>query len=449
MLVIKRNLPFLASLLACISLASCKAQVDDSSSRIKTLDSIASGTLNIDSYQCKGSSQTSITDQKIIFDKSDSSNISETRRTELRKAVKDYFSALPDSAESLFLKFGGQVLITSKASEICSASHFGRNLDETKGEKTDGCFHFVNDPTGKGGAIFSIVHSPDAKKIRYYGPQIFGYLYAQFYSRLNVSSDRKGLVISVQEPMQLITLKEKVANAFLSDILATKNYKVDVIENLLGPNSNEELQNTAVSSPLERLSSLKNQQKRSQFLDYVYANSFQSAHCNNASREVARTKFKRSASLFSEMNAAVIQVSAALNGTSESAATASATTSSSSFSLAEGGLSMGGGDLLSSIMPLFGNLLGKSGGGGAGGGGIADLFSSLLSGGLGGNGNVLKQGGSSNIGNMASALFSQLSASGCEGGNCKGCQGGCSGGCCSSCSNGSCGGSCGSCSAGS
>jgi hypothetical protein len=397
--------------------------------------------LNIDSYQCKGSSQTSITEQKIIFDKSDSSNISETRRTELRKAVKDYFSALPDSAESLFLKFGGQVLITSKASEICSASHYGRNLDETKGEKTDGCFHFVNDPTGKGGAIFSIVHSPDAKKIRYYGPQIFGYLYAQFYSRLNVSSDRKGLVISEQEPMQLIALKEKVANAFLSDILATKNYKVDVIENLLGVNSNQELQNTAISSPIERLSSLKNLQKRSQFLDYVYANSFQSAHCNNASREVARTKFKRSASLFSEMNAAVIQVSAALNGTSESAATASATTSSNSFSLA-------GGDLLSSVMPLFSNLFGMSNGGNSGGGSIANIFMSLLGGNLGGLDGLSQQGGGSGIGDMASTLFSQLSASGCEGGNCTGCQGGCSGGCCSSCSNGSCGGSCGSCSAG-
>jgi hypothetical protein len=397
--------------------------------------------LNIDSYQCKGSSQTSITEQKIIFDKSDSSNISETRRTELRKAVKDYFSALPDSAESLFLKFGGQVLITSKASEICSASHYGRNLDETKGEKTDGCFHFVNDPTGKGGAIFSIVHSPDAKKIRYYGPQIFGYLYAQFYSRLNVSSDRKGLVISEQEPMQLIALKEKVANAFLSDILATKNYKVDVIENLLGRNSNQELQNTAISSPIERLSSLKNLQKRSQFLDYVYANSFQSAHCNNASREVARTKFKRSASLFSEMNAAVIQVSAALNGTSESAATASATTSSNSFSLA-------GGDLLSSVMPLFSNLFGMSNGGNTGGGSIANIFMSLLGGNLGGLDGLSQQGGGSGIGDMASTLFSQLSASGCEGGNCTGCQGGCSGGCCSSCSNGSCGGSCGSCSAG-
>lgn len=441
MMVIKTNLPLVTCLLSCISLASCKTQVDDSSSRIKTLDSIASGTLNIDSYQCKGSSQTSITEQKIIFDKSDSSNISETRRTELRKAVKDYFSALPDSAESLFLKFGGQVLITSKASEICSASHYGRNLDETKGEKTDGCFHFVNDPTGKGGAIFSIVHSPDAKKIRYYGPQIFGYLYAQFYSRLNVSSDRKGLVISEQEPMQLIALKEKVANAFLSDILATKNYKVDVIENLLGRNSNQELQNTAISSPIERLSSLKNLQKRSQFLDYVYANSFQSAHCNNASREVARTKFKRSASLFSEMNAAVIQVSAALNGTSESAATASATTSSNSFSLA-------GGDLLSSVMPLFSNLFGMSNGGNSGGGSIANIFMSLLGGNLGGLDGLSQQGGGSGIGDMASTLFSQLSASGCEGGNCTGCQGGCSGGCCSSCSNGSCGGSCGSCSAG-
>ena len=437
-------------LLACgivsITAMSCKSETDNSSSRIKTLDSIASGRLNIDSYQCKGSNQTSITDQKIVFDKSDRTTLSEGRKSELRKAVKDYFSALPDSAESLFLKFGGQVLITARASEICSASHYGRNLDETKGEKTEGCFHFVNDPTGKSGAIFSIVHSPDAKKIRYYGPQIFGYLYAQFYSRLNVSADRKRLTISEHEPMQLITLKEKVANAFLSDILATKNYKIDVIENLLGANSNQELQNTSISAPIERLSSLKSREKRGQFLDYVFANSFQSAHCNNASREVARTNFKRSANLFAEINAAVIHVSAALNG--QQKPSTAATPKANSFSLSESGLSLAGGELLSSVMPLFSNLLGMSSGGDVSTGeGITNLLMSLLGGGSGGMDSAIQQGGGAGAGDMASALFSQLASCGCEGGNCTGCQGGCSGGCCSSCSNGSCGGNCGSCSA--
>jgi hypothetical protein len=446
MLSVKHQLHFLIGGFLSLSLNACKSDMDQSASRIKTLDSIASGTLNLDAYQCKGSNQVSLADDKIIFDKTDGKNISDSRKSELRKAVKDYFSSLPESTESLFLKFGGQVLITAKASDICSSSHYGRNLDEAKGEKTDGCFHFVNDPTGKQSAIFTIVHSPDARKIRYYGPQIFGYLYAQFYSRLTIANNQKSLAISEQEPMQLITLKEKVANAFLADILATKDYKIDVLENLLGINSDEELKNTAIVSPLERLTSLKDRKKRAQFLDYVYANSFQSAHCNNASREVARNKFKRSAALFVEIDSAVNQVSAALNG--KSVSTQQATGSASSFSLAEGGLSLGGGDLLSSIMPLFGNLLGMSGGGGSGGGGVADLFTSLLGGGLGGNGNAFQQGGGSNIGNMATALFSQLSASGCEGGGCSGCQGGCSGGCCSSCSNGSCGGSCGSCSAG-
>jgi hypothetical protein len=426
-------------------LLACKAQSDLSTSRVKTLDSIANGTLNLDAYQCKGSKQASIGDEKIVFDISNGQAFSDGRKSELRKAVKDYFSSLPDSAESLFLKFGGQVLITGKASEICSSSHYGRNLDDSKGEKTDGCFHFVNDPTGREGAIFTIVHSPDAKKIRYYGPQIFGYLYAQFYSRLTIGANRKSLAISQQEPMQLITLKEKVANAFLADILTTKDYKIDVLENLLGENSNTELKNLEISPPLERLSSLKDPKKRSQFLDYVYANSFQSAHCNSTSRDVAKNKFKKSAALFSEVDAAVNQVSAALIGKSSSSAPSAG--SSDAFSLAEGGLlSLGGGGILSSIMPLFGNLLGMSDGGG---GGIADLFMSLLGGGLGGNGGAFQQqGGGFDPSNMAGALFSQLSSCGCQGGNCKGCSGGCSGGCCSSCSNGSCGGSCGSCSAG-
>lgn len=432
---------FVAGFLAA-TLSACKAIPQDSYARVKTLDSIANGSLNLDAYQCKGSNSVDISDQKIIFDKTDGSKITETKKTELRKAVKDYMSALPESAEALFLKFDGQVLITSKSSEICSASHYGRNLDEAKGEKTDGCFHFVNDPSGRKGAIFTIVHSPDAKKIRYYGPQIFGYLYAQFYSRLTIATNKKSLLISEQEPMQLTTLKEKVANAFLADILATKNYKIDVIENLLGVNSNEELKKTSIESPLERLTSLKDKKRRSQFLDYVYANSFQSAHCNNTSREVAKSQFKKSAALFGEINSAVVQVSALFNGMPVEQSKQNR--ASNAFALTQSELSLGGGDILSSIMPLFGQLTGMGGSGGFGGGGLAGLLSSILGGGSSDGFSALK-GDGTNTNQLAGSLFSMLSDCGCEDGNCSGCQGGCSGGCCSSCDDGSCGGSCGSC----
>lgn len=425
-----------------IGLTACKQGGDGAYSRIKTLDSIANGTLNLNAYQCKGSGHSDISDQKIIFDVSDTTTVSENQKSEIRRAVKDYMSALPNSAESLFLSMGGQVLITQKVNQICANSHYGRNLDETKGEKTDGCFHFVSDPSGKESPIFTIVHSPDAKKIRYYGPQIFGYLYAQFYSRLTIRSDGRGLTISEQEPLRLIALKERVANAFLNDILATRDYKIDVIENLLGQSSDQELKNTSIEKPLERLSSLRDQKRRSQFLDYVFANSFQSAHCNNTSLEVAKTKFKRSSALFAEIDAAVLQASNILSATSGSAAQSTSGSSSAAFSLTDESLSLAEGGILSSIMPMFSSLLGMSGGGGSGG--IAGIFMKLLGGSAAG-GSIMPSGASDGL-KIASSLFSQLSASGCSGGSCSGCSGSCSGGACSSCSNGGCGGCSGGCS---
>ncbi len=443
------SLAFSGVLALCFS--SCRVASDDSYARIKTLDSIASGTLNLDAYQCKGTSAVQITDQKIIFDQLDTAKVSAAKQAELRTAVKDYISALPQSAEALFLQMGGQVLITSRASEICASAHYGRNLDESKGEKTDGCFQFASDPTGRQGAIFTIIHTPDAKKIRYYGPQIFGYMYAQFYSRLTLTADKKGLDVTEQESLQLIALKERVANAFLADILATKDYKIEVIQNLLGDKSEQELKNTSIEQPLERLAALKDSKRRSQFLDYVYANSFQSAHCNSKSLEVAKAKFKKSTALFREIDAAVVQVSAVLTGASTSVAAEKASASQGSFSLADEELSLAGGDILSSIMPMLGNLLGMSGGGaGAAGGlgGIAGLFRSFMGGGSGTAAGTIAQT-NSQAPKFANGMFSQLSSCGCQGGSCKSCKGSCSGGSCSSCSNGSCGGSCGSCSSGS
>ncbi len=436
--------------LLALSFSSCRVAQDSSYARIKTLDSIASGTLNLDAYQCKGTSTAQITDQKIIFDQLDTAKVSIAKQAELRTAVKDYISALPPSAETLFLQMGGQVLITSRASEICAAAHYGRNLDESKGEKTDGCFQFANDPAGRQGAIFTIIHTPDAKKIRYYGPQIFGYMYAQFYSRLTLTADKKGLDVTEQESLQLIALKERVANAFLADILATKDYKIEVIKNLLGEKSDQELKNKSIEQPLERLSALKDAKRRSQFLDYVYANSFQSAHCNSKSLEVARTKFKKSTALFREIDAAVVQVSAVLTGASTSLAAEKASAQQGSFSLANEELSLVGGDFLSSIMPMLGSLFGMSDGAGSAGGvgGIAGLFRSLMGGGSGSAAGTITQT-NSQAPKFANGMFTQLSSCGCKGGSCKSCKGSCAGGNCSSCANGSCGPSAGSCVGGS
>jgi len=425
-----------------LSMSGCKPTASNDTARTKTLDSIASGVINIEGYQCKGSAKPAIQDASIIFDKTDPKTLDPEEKAEIRQAVKDYFSALPQSAEALFLKFGGQVFISNKADELCASARYGKKTDSTQGEVTEGCFTFVSDPKGKSAPIFTIIQAPKPKKIRYYGPQIFGYLYAQFYSRLSISANGKGLEIAAKEPMELISRKEKVANAFLSDLLASREFKLDVLKNLLGENSAAELRSNSSASPLERLSYLKDEGRRQQVLDYIYANSFQSAHCNNASLEIAKSKFKQSSALFSEIDAAVVQISDALTGRKSNYKPAVTNTEKAEFSL-------GAGDILSSIMPIFSKLQGLVGGDGQSGG-IMNIFSSLLGGGSGGSGGdasiggLLQQGVLGNFQGLFANAFSALSEGGCSGGNCSGVSGNCSGGNCSNCPNGSCGGSSGS-----
>ena len=113
---------------------------------------------------------------------------------------------------------------------------------------------------------------------------------------------------------------------------------------------------------------------------------------------------------------------------------------------------LGGGDILSSIMPIFSKLQGLAGGDGQSGG-IMNIFSSLLGGSSGGSGvsgggagigGLLQQGGLGNFQGLFANAFSALSEGGCSGGSCSGVSGNCSGGNCSNCPNGSCGGSSGS-----
>ena len=429
-----------------VALSACKGKDTLDGSRTKTLDSIASGVLNIEAYQCRGSATTAIDDSRIVFDKSDPKKIDDAKKSEIRRAVRDYFSALPPSAESLFLKLGGQVMISSRSSELCQNAHFGKSLDASQGEVTDGCFNYVSDPRGKSTPIFTVVQSPDAKKIRYYGPQIFGYLYAQFYSRLALAPDGKRVEITGQETMTFISQKERVANAFLNDLLAMKDYKFDALKNILGKNVATELSSGDTLDPLDRLTALRDSAQRSQFIDYVYANSFQSAHCNSTSLEVAKTKFKLSSDLFSENDAAILYVSNLLMGVPSSPQSSQASSSGTGGK----GFALAGGDFFASLMPIFDSLKSKIGGaGGAGGNGISGLFSSLLNG-VGGGGIKLPtidpQGGLSALQDSFGGLFDELSSGGCSGGNCGGCSGGsCSGGSCSNCPNGSCGAASGSC----
>jgi|GEM_PF-2383880 len=453
--------------------AACKSGQDSS---VKTLDAIASGGIT-NLYQCGGNNQARITPDKIIFDASSSlAGESEGTKAPLRQAVTDYFTAIDPSMQELFLKLGGQVLITDeeRVADFCRAARQRTAAGNNTGDTVHGCFLFVDDPTGQKSSIFTIVHAASPERIRYFGPQIFGYLYAQFYSRLGISK-RQGASFSVNktESMEFISYKEQLTDAFLKDMLASSKYNLNNLSPILGTNADAELRSfNGESRLMDALtmrkagdsavpSSAEKERRRAQVRDYFFAHAFQSMNCNADSLEVARREFPKSLEAHKQVNMALLAISAELSGIASSAPTTNdrfglaTTPGSTGKSLVPSELTAkaGGLDLMSifaMVMPLLSQLGLPGGSGGLGGPGILGGMGNQFNNQFGNNrypGNrypgtqaynqgLLTRNELSRYGNgKLGTLYNSLSSSGCPGGKfgANSCNGGsCSGGECSS-----------------
>lgn len=386
-------------------LSACKSA---STSDIKTLDAIASGGIT-KLYQCRGKNEVRIKSDKIIFDRQAGiAGSSESEKEILREAVTDYFSAIDPAMQELFLKLGGSILITDQ-------DHIGDYCRTARSQSAEGnkaedllhaCFTFIDDPSGARASIFTIVHTASAEKIRYFGPQIFGYLYAQFYSRL-APAKMVGASFSVNstEAVQFITYKENIADAFLKDMLATSKYNIENLSPILGSNSTSELRaftgqagfldalSLRKSSDTAELGSAEKERRRAQIRDFFFANAYQSMNCNAEALDVTRKNFPHSAAAYIEINDALLRLSSELTGIHSSQSSNSET-----FALTDGGeggsdrrqvsksISKAGGldflTLLQSLMPMIGPMLGKLGIPGLSS--LSGTFGGLLGGGGGG-----------------------------------------------------------------
>jgi hypothetical protein len=305
---------------------ACKAP---EASKVKTLDAVASGGIT-KLYQCIGTNQARITADRIVFDKNAAiAEQGESEKSVLRGAVMDYFTAIQPAMQDMFLNLGGSVLITDDAhiGDYCRAGQTQPSKGTTTDDSLHGCFVFADDPSGQKPSIFTIVHTGSAEKIRYYGPQIFGYLYAQFYSRL-APPTREGANFSIQptESVQFISYKEAIADAFLNDMLASSKFNLDNLSPVLGLNASKELRGYAGNSGLLDALSLRKagdaddvagqekERRRAQIRDFFFAHAFQSMNCNAEALEVTRREFPKSLEAYNQINGALLQISSRLAG---------------------------------------------------------------------------------------------------------------------------------------
>ena len=414
---------------------ACKSP---STSKVKTLDAVASGGIT-KLFQCSGNNPARISADRIIFDAgSEISKRDESDKSVLRHAVMDYFTALQPAMQDMLLNLGGSVLITDDAhiGDYCQAARIQSRGGVTASDSLHGCFVFADDPSGQKPSVFTIVHSGSPETIRYYGPQIFGYLYAQFYSRLGPPT-RDGASFSIQstESMQFVSYKESIADAFMQDMLASRKFNLDNLGPVLGLNAATELRGFAGRSRLLDALSMRKagdaadvavfekERRRAQVRDFFFAHAFQSMNCNAEALEVTRREFPRSLEAYNQINGALITISLQLAGAQSQSATIKSTTSKSA-TLKSGNIDL---MMLMAILPMLNQAQG---------------FNPRVGYQPQYHPQFQAQGSPGDF-PMFAGLFSNLGKSFENGGQSSPCSGGsCCGGCCSTCADGTCGSSC-------
>lgn len=344
---------------------TCLACKPSETGKVKTLDAVASGGIT-ELYQCSGTNAARISADRIVFDTNTAMSAQgDSEKTVLRNAVMDYFTAIQPAMQDMFLNLGGTVLITDDAhiGDYCRAGQTQSSKGTTTDDSLHGCFVFVDDPSGQKPSIFTIVHTGSAEKIRYYGPQIFGYLYAQFYSRL-APPTREGANFSIQptETMQFISYKEAIADAFLKDMLASSKFNLDNLSPVLGLNASKELRGYAGNSGLLDALSLRKagdasdvagqekERRRAQIRDFFFAHAFQSMNCNAQALAVTRREFPKSFQAYNQINVALLQISSQLSGAAQLATGKSSALQSKSSTIKAGAMDL---TMLLALLPML------------------------------------------------------------------------------------------------
>ena len=442
------------------ALAGCKR--DEASSGQKTLDNFAAGkTVRVN--ECKGTSKVIFPEDRIRFSGVEfASSLSKADRDRAegpyRAAVREYMSSLPEDMQRAFLNFGGSVLISDKAGELCGKPFSDPSSSQyTASARADleSCFIYARGGEGtmdQNQAIFTIVHKPDARAIRHGGVRVFGFLYAQFFPRLAKSPEGSSAAPytfnndAMQDESGFRPYKRRLATSFLTDVVDKGIYDLANLEPLLGSGAGAVIRRNisadSSADPLADVSWLRPGEtsltsaeidvRRDRFMDFVFAEAFDSMRCSEASVAVMKSEFPKTHREFLAVDQAILALSKIL---AESATPQSGASGNTGLALAggsreaKGPANLAGGssplsEILAMLLPALGGL--KPG--------AAPI------------GQIGPAGGSKfgSSGGMFGSMFGQLKQSGCPGGVCQVDGGGCAGGCCG----GSGGGGCTNCSGG-
>lgn len=168
-------------------------------------------------------------------------DVAESLRTTLRKDISETLTAVPAETQQMFIKLGGYINVTSKTGELCSKrfKQAGKNKTASGLEGITACFTYDTQGTK---SRFRINITPNDGDIKHSLVRVFGYMYAQFYSRIGeaegaakAAGDK--LELKESESFRFANIKIRLAQNFLADMVESKTFDLATMEKIIGSGS--------------------------------------------------------------------------------------------------------------------------------------------------------------------------------------------------------------------
>lgn len=234
-----------------------------------------------------------------------------SQRAIMQARVESALRAVPTEIQVAYFGLGGIIEVTPQTHAICS-----QNLDEKQivrmsegGAKIKGCWKHQTDYLENAQGEFSedqrvvMYIDSDEQSIEHALVRTFGYVLSQVLVKLD-HDVANGNLVNVENDPHFVTAKEQLTLAFLKDVAASNGkYTLDRYLDMIGSDviNADEL---ARRSGWDLLKQNKPAAARS-FMDYVFAEAFDSHYCSAATRKIMADDFSGSAEAFAPISDAI------------------------------------------------------------------------------------------------------------------------------------------------
>jgi hypothetical protein len=240
------------------------------------------------------------------------------QRAIIQSRVESALRAVPTEIQVAYFGLGGIIEVTPQAHAICS-----QNLDEKQksrmaegGSKIKGCWkHQTDYLEGSDGSFTEdqrvvMYIDSDEKSIEHALVRTFGYVLSQVLVKLD-HDVAGGQLVNVKDDPHFTSAKEQITLAFLKDVAASNGkYNLANYVDMIGTDviSADELTRR---SGWDSLRAAKPSAAAS-FMDYVFAESFDSYYCSAETRKVMTNDFAGTAAAFAPVSEAIDALSSEL-----------------------------------------------------------------------------------------------------------------------------------------